>query len=122
MTVTSVNVEELVRKAQEESTHISEYMMSNKLSVNPQKTEYMIIGHRRRTNKVEIHETLRLNGSNIKRVKKTKSLGVIVDEGLNLEEQFKTVKGKVHGGLISSKKVEKHPPTISVKAMYIVLL
>ena len=39
-------------------------------------------------------ETLRLNGSDIKRVKKTKSLGVIVDEGLNWEEQFKTVKGK----------------------------
>ena len=74
----------------------------------------MIIGHPRRTNKVEIHETLRLNGSDIKRVKKTKSLGVIVDERLNWEEQFKTVKGKVHGGL-TSLKVEKHPPTISVE-------
>ena len=29
----------------------------------------MIIGHPRRNNKVEIHETLRLNGSDIKRVK-----------------------------------------------------
>ena len=61
----------------------------------------MIIGHPRRTNKVEIHERMRLNGSDIKRVKKTKSLIVIVDKGLNWEEQFKTVKGKVHGGLTS---------------------
>ena len=32
VTVTSMNVEELVHKAQEELTHISEYMRLNKLS------------------------------------------------------------------------------------------
>ena len=37
LTVTSMNVEELVHKAQEELTHISEYMRLNKLSANPQK-------------------------------------------------------------------------------------
>ena len=74
VTVASMNVEELVHKAQEELNHISEYMKLNKLSANRQKTEYMIIGHPRRTNKVEIHETLRLNGSDIKRVKKPNHL------------------------------------------------
>ena len=33
------------------------------------KTEYMIIGHPRRTNKVEISQPLHLNDSEIKRVK-----------------------------------------------------
>ena len=47
-------------------------MRVNKLSANPYKTEYMIIGHPRRTNKVDIHETLRINDSDTKRVKKTK--------------------------------------------------
>ena len=37
VTVTSMNVEELVCKAQEELTHISGYMRLNKLSANPQK-------------------------------------------------------------------------------------
>ena len=50
VTVTSKNVEELVHKAQEELAHISEYIRLNKLSANPQKTEYMISGHPRRTN------------------------------------------------------------------------
>ena len=116
--VASMNVEELVHKAQEELTHISEYMRLNKLSANPQKTEYMIIGHPRRTNKVEIHETPRLNGSDIKRVKKTKSLGVIVDEGLNWEEQFKTVKGKLHGGLTSLKKLKNILPQSQLSNVY----
>ena len=49
VTVTSKNVEELAHKAPEELAHISEYMRLNKLSANPQKTGYMIIGHPRRT-------------------------------------------------------------------------
>ena len=53
-------------------------MRLNKLSANSQKTEYMIIGHPRRTNKVEIYETLRLNNSDIRRVKKTKSFVTLI--------------------------------------------
>ena len=37
VTVTSMNVEELVHKVQEELNHISEYMRLNKLSANPKK-------------------------------------------------------------------------------------
>ena len=69
----------------------------------------MIIGHRRRTNKVEIQETwLRYKTS-----EKTNSLGVIVDEGLNWEEQFITVKGKVHGGVTSFKKLKMSSHNLS---------
>ena len=77
-----------------------------------------MIGHPRRTNKVEIHETLRLNGSDIMRVKKTKSLGVVVDEGLNWGEQFRTVKGKVHGGLTSLKKLKNILPQSQLSNVY----
>ena len=58
-------------------------MIINKLSINPQKTEYMIIGHPRRINNILSHRPLTLNGSEIKQVGETKSLDVIVDEGLN---------------------------------------
>ena len=48
---------------------------------NPQKTEYMVIGHLRMVNKVEISEPLNLNDSEIKRVSKTKSLGLLWTKG-----------------------------------------
>ena len=70
------------------------------------KTEYMIIGHPRRTNKVEISEPLHLNDSEIKKVVKSKSLGVMVDEGLNWGDQFSKVKGKINVGLESLKKLK----------------
>ena len=78
-------------------------MRINKLTANPKKTEYMLIGHPRKVNKLDVSEPLILNNSEIERAKKTKSLGVIVDEGLNWEQHFKVVKGKVRGGLSSPK-------------------
>ena len=104
--LTSSNTDDLLTNAHKELRNISEWMRINKLSANPKKTEYMIIGHPRRTNKVEISEPLNLNDSEIKRVAKTKSLGVMVDEGLNWDDQFRKVKGKISGGLKSMKKLK----------------
>ena len=39
-------------------------------------------------------------------MKKTKSLGVIIDQGLNWEDQFKAIKAKVRVGLASSKTLK----------------
>ena len=77
----STTVKNLIQKAQMELSNISTWMRINKLSANPQKTEYMIIGHPRKTKKIEVHEESKLNDYDIKRVTNTKSLWIIVDEG-----------------------------------------
>ena len=66
----------------------------------------MFMGHPNRTNKITEQEKLKLSGSEIKRVKKTKSLGVIINQGLNWEDQFKAIKAKVRGGLASLKTLK----------------
>ena len=63
-------------------------------------------GHPRWTNKVEISKPLHLYDSEIKRVAKTKSLEVTVYEGLNWDDHFSKVKGKINGGLKSLKKLK----------------
>ena len=55
-------------------------MRINKLSPNPAKTEYMTIGHPRRIKQLVISEALLLNGTEIKRVTKSMTLGVVIDE------------------------------------------
>ena len=42
-----------------------EWVKLSRLSANPQKTEYMFIGHPNRTNKIMEQEELELNGSEI---------------------------------------------------------
>ncbi len=52
VTLASKSVDELVLKAHEELCNISEWMRLNKLSANPKKTEYVVIGHPNRTNRI----------------------------------------------------------------------
>ena len=51
ITISSNNQAELIETAQAELLNIAEWMRINKLSLNPTKTEYMIIGHPRRRKK-----------------------------------------------------------------------
>ena len=89
----------------------------NKLSLNPTKTEYMIIDHPRRR-KIESLTQLFINGEKIKRVDKTKYLGVIVDDILGWEEQYESVKKKVAGGLAAMKKLKDILPRSMLFQVY----
>ena len=65
----------------------------------------MVIGHQRRVNEIKELPSLKVNDSEIKRVGKVKSLGVIVDEELTWNDQFKSLTGKLAAGLSSLKKL-----------------
>ena len=52
VSLASSSVDELIRKVQDELGNISEWMRLNKLSANPQKTEYMFIEYPNRANKI----------------------------------------------------------------------
>ena len=104
--IASNDKEKLVADAQAELHNIAEWMRLNKLSPNPSKTEYMIIGHPMKAKGTNAPTGLGLGSKEVKRVSNTKSLGVMVDEYLNWDEQFKSVKSKICGGLASLKKLK----------------
>ena len=70
------------KQAHRELVNISEWMRVNKLSPNPKKIEFMIIGHPLKTKSLDLPEILTLDGSDIKKVSQPKSLGIIIDENL----------------------------------------
>ena len=105
-TIASNDINGLAQTMKEELQNSSEWMRINKLSANPKKTEFMFIGHPRRINKIETLDPLKLNGTEIKRVRKTKSLGVIVDENISWKEHFKSLKSKVTNGLSALKNLK----------------
>ena len=81
--------------------------MLTKLSVNPDKTELMVIGNPRRTKKFADLHPFFLGKNEISMVNKTKYLGVTVDDKLNWGDQFRSVKGQIASGLASLKKLKK---------------
>ena len=82
----------------------------------------MIKVHPLKTKNLYLPEMQKLNNSNIIRVDKTKSLGVIVDEKLNWDEQFKRTKGKMSGGLAALKKLKDVVPQSQLCNVYCALI
>ena len=117
-TIASNDIAELIRMTKKGPLNISDWLRVNKLSANPQKTEFMVIGHRRRVNEIKELPSFKLNDSEIKRVGKVKSLGVIVDEGLTWSDQFKSLTGKLATGLSSLKKLEDVLPQSKLCDVY----
>ena len=81
-------------------------MRSNKLSPNPQKTEFMFIGHPLKAKHPSLPESLVLDNHNIERETQTKSLGLIVDENLSLGAQFNRTMDKINSGIWALKRLK----------------
>ena len=118
ITIASNDKEKLVADAQAELHNITEWMRVNKLSPNPSKTEYIIIGHPMKAKGTNAQTGLELCSKEIKRVSTTKSLGVMVDEYLNWDEQFKSVRSKICGGPASLKKLKNILPQSKLCCVY----
>ena len=82
------------------------------------KTEFMVIGHQRRIDEFDDFPPLKLNDSEIKLLEKTKSLGVIIDEGLKWKDQYKSLAGKLAGGLSFLKKLKDVLPQSKLCDVY----
>ena len=96
--IVSENLNELLTDLKNELENISNWMRINKLILNSSKSEYMVIGHRRQLNKIGNDlPDLVLDNEVIKRVDKTKYLGINIDESLNWKEQYKAIRNKLKG-------------------------
>ena len=62
---------------------VHQWLLSNKLSLNNEKTEYMIIGSKQRFTNIVNDPKIELEEAEIKRVDKSKTLCVIIDEHLS---------------------------------------
>ena len=76
------------------------WLTANKLTLNSNKSEYMIIGSRQKLNSIDATTTnISIAGEQITRVKSTESLGIIIDEQLKWHEhnnkQCKTISARI---------------------------
>ena len=95
---------------QAELKNISEWMRMNKLSIHPEITAFIVINHPRRLTNLPELPPFYLNNARRKQVHKTKYLGLTVDDSLTWNEQYKSVKGKVVGGLASLREFKNILP------------
>ena len=78
---------------------VHRWLLANKLTLIKENTAYMIIGFRQRLVKTNTDPTITIGGANIKRVKQTKTLGIIVDGRLSWKNQIRNIIAKVTKGI-----------------------
>jgi len=79
--------------------NVAIWLSANKLTLNKSKTEYMVIGSKKRLSQVAIDPEISLGDFEIKRVVTTKSLGLMIDESLDWSAQVAHISRKVSSGL-----------------------
>ena len=68
--------------------NVANWLSANKLTLNNSKTEYMIIGSKKRLSQVTADPAISVGNLEIKRVEMTKSLGLMIDESLDQGLKF----------------------------------
>ena len=76
ITISAKNAEDLEEKLNNELNNVHNWLLANKLTVNVDKTEYMLIGSRQRLAGIDSEPVINIGGKNLRRVSKAKSLGI----------------------------------------------
>ena len=118
------NEENVYRKAQNLLNKINEYMDSNQLHINIDKSVY--IHFRPHFNNIErqtcartrIRKSLKLANHNLKCVTQVKFLGVIIDENISWEPQIDYLKQKLISSIVVIKRIKKFIPKTEYLKIY----
>ena len=74
---------DIQQKINSDLNSVHNWLLANKLTLNVEKTEYMIVGSRQRLNQINSDPDILIGDHMIKRVSNKKFLGVVLDEQLN---------------------------------------
>ena len=118
VTCSAEDLTELCNDLKTEVGNIAKWLRLNKLSLNTDKTEYMVVGHKRQTNSISELIEIKINEEPIKRVQTVKYLGTMVDENLTWNEQYKKHKGKIKSALSSLQKLRNILPQSKLDQVY----
>ena len=83
LTYADNNVGSIESCLSEDLLNVHTWLNANKLTLDMTKTEFMLIGSRQRLNTIAASPTILMNGTRVKQVDTTKSLGITIDEKLS---------------------------------------
>ena len=101
---------------------VNNWLISNKLTLNATKTEFMSIGSRQRLNTLPRPPHLTIGGVPVNQVSTAKSLGVYVDENLSWGSHIEKLIKKVASGVGALKRIRSFVPFETMKLFFNVLV
>ena len=114
------DIHSLISKANTELEKISKWFKLNKLSLNIKKTNFILFKNKRKAQNVPLE--LKIDNTRIEQIKKTKFLGVIVNETLTWDDHIKTVKQKVQKNIGIIFRIRHILPFSTLRSLYFTLI
>ena len=108
ITISAKTSEDIEGKLNDELNNVHNWLVANKLTVNVDKSEYMLIGSRQRLAGIDRQPKIDMGGKNLGRVPMTKSSGILIDENLNWNQQIDNISMKVSIGIGMLRQVKQH--------------
>ena len=105
ITTSNSDISVILENLNADLLNVSTWMSANKLTLNNNKTEFMVIGSNRRLGQVEQEPSICVAGDEIKKVNVAKSLGLMIDDTLSWSAQVDKITKKVNSGLSIIRKL-----------------
>ena len=122
ISVNGTSINQISDKLNSEINKVGNWLVANKLTLNTTKTEFMIIGSRHNLAKIKKDPIISIREKKIQRVRKTKSLEVIIDEKLDWKEQIDAISKKVSKGIGALRLCKSFVPLDTLKILYNTLI
>lgn len=121
ITISARSNEQLFTKANKALTEINTWFTANKLFLNLNKTQYMIITPSQKSFTTE-NNTLQVANHNIARTTSTKFLGIHIDQHLTWKTHISKMNSKVSKAIFAIQQVKHFLPTTALKTLYFSLI
>lgn len=118
--ISSDNINHLFFSANETLQQIQTWFSANKLYLNINKTNYMLISPRNKQLSPNLH--LNIDNKEITRVSSTKFLGIHVDNHLTWHNHVSSINKKIAQALMAIKKAKHHLTPTALKTLYYSLI
>ena len=105
-----------------EFTNILNWLKENRLSLNFMKTKFMLIGSIQKIQPLNNLIAIRVNGRLLKRVKRIKYLGSVVDENLTWDDHINYISVKIRRNIGILKRMRLTVPRESLVLLYKTLI
>ena len=105
--ITAKNKEELFRIANTELKNVNNWMLSNKLALNTDKSNYILFHERDRSTPTHLY-CLGIGNADIVKVSDTKFLGLLIDEKLSWNKHMLSILSKIRRNLGVIRKISPY--------------
>ena len=102
--------------------NLKKWLISNKLTLNTAKTEYMLIGSRQKLSTLSSQPELSIDNVPIEKVTSVKSLGKFIDENLRWQTRIDKLSKKIAFGIGAIERIRDFVPTPTVHCIYNTLI